>query len=204
MMHPHTHLGFVSEKIGYGVFATQLIPKGTIVWALDDLDQKLDESYIQSLDSLRQQEALKYSFRNSEGKYILCWDLGRFVNHSFKPNCLPTAYDFEIAGRNIYPGEQLTDDYGSLNLDKPFDCFQEEGISRTRVMPNDVLIYHQEWDRQAAEAMRYFNRVEQPLKHLIDKKFIDKVNAVAEGREKLDSAIANYYDRSKKLSLNLS
>jgi uncharacterized protein len=204
MMHPNTCLGFVNEAIGYGVFATQFIPKGTIVWILDDLDQKLDESYVQSLDLLRQKVVLKYSYRNNEGKYILCWDLGRFVNHSFKANCLPTAYDLEIAGRDIYPGEQLTDDYGYLNLDEPFNCFQEEGILRTQVTPEDMLLYHQDWDRQAADAMRYFNRVEQPLKHLINQKFIDKINAVAEGREPIDSAIANYYDKSKTLNLNLS
>ena len=39
MLHPHTELRHVSKLIGYGVFATQLIPKGTITWVRDDLDQ---------------------------------------------------------------------------------------------------------------------------------------------------------------------
>jgi hypothetical protein len=75
MMHPHTKLGFVNETIGYGVFATQFIPKGTIVWVLDDLDYKLDEAYVNSLDPLRQKQVRKYTFRDSKGKYILCWDI---------------------------------------------------------------------------------------------------------------------------------
>ena len=37
------------------------------------------------------------------------------VNHSFKSTCMSTAYDFEIAIRDIYPGEQLTD---SLRRDR--------------------------------------------------------------------------------------
>lgn len=204
MMHPHTQLGFVNETIGYGVFATQLIPKGTIVWILDDLDQKFDESSVKSLDPLRQKQVTKYSYRDRNGKYILCWDLGRFINHSFQPNCISTAYEFEIADKDIYPGEQLTNHYGYLNLDEPFDCLPEEGVSTTTVMADDLLNYYQEWDRQTAEAMRYFNRVEQPLKHLLDRKYIDKVNAVAEGREPLDSVLLTYYDRSKNLSFDMS
>ena len=39
MIHPNTRLGFVNEEIGYGVFATALIPKGTIVYVKDDLER---------------------------------------------------------------------------------------------------------------------------------------------------------------------
>jgi hypothetical protein len=39
MIHPHTQLQEINETIGYGVIATQVIPKGTIVWILDDLTQ---------------------------------------------------------------------------------------------------------------------------------------------------------------------
>jgi uncharacterized protein len=204
MIHPHTQLGFVNETVGYGLFATQLIPKGTIVWALDSLDIRLDPSTVKSLDPLRKKEILKFAYRDREGTYILCWDLGRYINHSFNANCIPTAYNFEIAARDIYPGEQLTDHYACLNLDEPLDCFPEEGCVKTQVMPEDLLNYYQEWDRQVAEAMLSFNKVEQPLKSFIAPEFADKVNAVAEGREALDSVLAAYYDRNKQRSLDLS
>lgn len=201
MMHPHTELRFVSKQMGYGVFATQLIPKGTITWVLDDLDQRLDESYIASLDTMFREKLLKYCYRDSQGKYVLCWDIARYVNHSFKANCVSTAYEFELAIRDIYPGEELTDDYGYLNLDEPFYCFREKGTSRTKVMPDDILRYYPEWDQMATEAMVYFNQVEQPLRKFIDLQFVEKVNAVAEGREPIDSILACYYDRSKKLKV---
>lgn len=198
MMHPHTELRFVNTAIGYGVFATKFIPKGTITWILDDLDQKLEESYIFSLDATYREKLLKYCYRDHQGRYVLCWDLARYVNHSFNANCISTAYEFEISIRDIYPNEELTDDYGYLNLDEPFYCFQEKGTSRTKVMPDDILHLYPEWDQKAADAMRHFNQVEQPLRHLIEPQFVDKVNAVAAGREPINSILLCYYDRTKK------
>jgi hypothetical protein len=187
----------MNDDIGYGVFATKLIPKGTITWVLDDLDQILEPSRVESLDPLRKQDVLKYSFRNQDGQYILCWDKARFVNHSFHANCVGTAYDLELAARDIYPGEQLTDDYGTLNLDEPFDCLPEPGTERVRVMPDDLLRYHPYWDHLAREAFRHFNRVEQPLKHLIRPQWVEKVQAVADQKAPLDSILNLYYDRHR-------
>lgn len=39
MIHPDSELLFVSPQIGLGVFATRFIPKGTITWVFDPLDQ---------------------------------------------------------------------------------------------------------------------------------------------------------------------
>ncbi|MBW9234391.1 SET domain-containing protein-lysine N-methyltransferase, partial [Leptospira santarosai] len=104
-------------------------------------------------------------------KYILCWDLGRYVNHSFHANCMGTAYEFEVAIRDIHPGEQLTDDYGTLNIDEPFDCFPEDGTDRIRVYPDDLLRFHEEWDAKVIDSLRYFYEVEQPLYPLIRRDF---------------------------------
>ncbi|MFC4769760.1 SET domain-containing protein [Effusibacillus consociatus] len=196
MIHPHTELRYINEKIGFGVFAAKFIPKGTITWVLDELDQILDPSYVASLDPDRRKLITKYSYRNQEGKYILCWDLGRFVNHSFHANSVGTAYDFEIAVRDIYPGEEITNDYGSLNLDEPFDCFPEEGTDRTCVMPDDLLRFYEEWDQKALDAFRYFNQVEQPLAHLIRPECKEKVKMAADRQVLIDSIRSTYYDRS--------
>jgi hypothetical protein len=90
MMHPHTELRFIDESIGYGVFATQFIPKGTITWVLDELDQRFDEAHIMSLDLLLRDRLLKYCFRDEHGQYILCWDIARYVNHSFNSTLIAT------------------------------------------------------------------------------------------------------------------
>jgi hypothetical protein len=199
MIHPHTELKFINAAIGYGVFATKLIPKGTITWILDDLDQKFDSAYIATLDPLLRERMLKYCYRDNDGRYILCWDIARYVNHSFNSSCIATPYRFELASRDIYPGEELTDDYGYFNLDQPFQCFPEAGCSRTRVMPDDILYHYPEWDRKAADAMRHFNQVEQPLQHLIEPQFVEKVKAVAEGKAVMDSVLNCYYDRNTRI-----
>lgn len=187
MMHPDTELRYINDVIGYGVFATRFIPKGTIVWALDDLDQVLDPSFVERLDPLRKQDVLKYSFKNQHGQYILCWDKARYVNHSFHATCVGTMYDLELAARDIHPGEELTDDYGTLNLDEPFACMPEAGTTRSWVMPDDLLHYHQQWDESAKEAFRHFDRVEQPLKHLIRPEHRGKIKAIVEQRAEMDS-----------------
>jgi hypothetical protein len=192
MIHPDTELRYIGPAIGVGVFATQLIPKGTIVWALDDLVEQLDE--------LRRALVVKYGYRDQLGRYVLCWDDGRFVNHSFHANCLGTAWDLEIAVRDILPGDELTDDYGTLNLDEPFDCLPEPDTERTQALPDDLLDYADDWDRQVLEAFREYDSVPQPLAGLIRPEFRDRIRAAAERGVLLDSIAAIHYDRSGEQS----
>ncbi len=194
MMHPDTEIRFVSEEIGVGVFATKLIPKGTIVWIKDELDRILTEEYIDSLDKLQKEYIYKYSYLETDGIYVLHWDHAKYMNHSFIPNCVDTVYDFQLAVRDIQPGEQLTCDYGAIGDDEEFECIPEEGTTRTKVTANDYLIYYAEWDEMARTTFVYFNAVEQPLKHFIREQYIDKVNAVANGNEPLDSILTLFID----------
>src|SRR5690606_41044796 len=95
MIHPKTELKFISNEIGYGVVATEFIPAGTITWALDDLDREFTPSKLKRMNPLYQNILETYCYRNNKGNFVLCWDYGRYVNHSFKSNCISTAYDFE-------------------------------------------------------------------------------------------------------------
>jgi len=38
MIHPHTEVRVVSPEIGLGVFATKFIPKGTIMYVIDEME----------------------------------------------------------------------------------------------------------------------------------------------------------------------
>ncbi|MDX1719764.1 MAG: SET domain-containing protein, partial [Salegentibacter mishustinae] len=108
MMHPDTELRFINEKVGYGVVATKFIPEGTITWVQDDLDHVFYTSQVEKLHPKSAQMLEKYAFRNRFGDLVLCWDLAKYVNHSFNSNCFSTAYGFEIAVRDIQVGEELT------------------------------------------------------------------------------------------------
>ncbi len=193
MIHPDTELRFINSKIGFGVVATKLIPKGTITWVLDKLDQVFDEKEIQTMGAEYQQILDTYCYRDNQGKFILCWDHARFVNHSFHSSCITTAYDFEIAVRDIQPGEQLTDDYGYLNISEPFECEPEEGSSRTQVMPDDLLNFHNEWDAKLLEAFKKFNLVDQPLKKFLDPDLKVKTTLIGDGKMEMDSILNCYY-----------
>ena len=191
-MHPDTEIRFISEEIGYGVVAKKIIPKGTITWVQDELDQIYTPKQVEKMEKLSQQMIDKYTFRNNMGNFVLCWDLAKYVNHSFKSNCLSTAYDFEIAVRDILPGEELTDDYGYLNITEAFEA-KDEGTDRTTVYPDDLLHFHKEWDADLKAAFAHFDKVEQPLKDLISNEIQNKMNSILEGHGKMDSILNLYY-----------
>lgn len=191
MIHPHTELQFISDEIGHGVVATQKIPAGTITWVLDPLDREFSRSQYRDLDPLYREILDTYTYRNNKGNYVLCWDHGRFVNHSFRSNCLTTAYDFEIAIRDILPGEQLTDDYGYLNVEIPFRGV-DEGTERKVVYPDDLLNYHEQWDRQLQGIFRRITSLPQPLQPFIGTSLWQKVKEIVAGKEEMESILKNY------------
>jgi hypothetical protein len=199
MIHPHTELQYISDEIGHGVVATQLIPAGTITWVLDPLDREFTPTQYQKLDTLYKEILDTYTYRNNKGNYVLCWDHGRFVNHSFRSNCMTTAYDFEIAIRDIHPGEQLTDDYGYLNVETPFRGV-DEGTERKVVYPDDLLNYHQVWDEKLQQVFGRITNLYQPLLPFIGESLWKKVRNIVSGREEMDSILKNYYQTETERS----
>jgi hypothetical protein len=197
MIHPHTELRFISDEMGYGVVAKAFIPKGTITWVLDKFDREFTPVQLEAMEDVYKDIIDIYAFRNNKGNYVLCWDHARFVNHSFNSNCLTTAYDFEIAVRDIYPGEQLTDDYGYLNINVPFRALPE-GTRRRIVYPDDTLRYHKVWDRKLGSAFKYISKVEQPLGNVLNQQMLDNIQAVLNGQRQLDSILTTYYPEAKK------
>jgi hypothetical protein len=196
MIYPHTELQFISKEIGYGVVATEFIPAGTVTWVLDKLDREFTEEDFLSLEPIYQNILDTYTFRNNKGNYILCWDNGRFVNHSFNSNCLTTAYDFEIAIRDIQPGEQLTDDYGYLNITHAFKAM-DEGTKRKVVYPNDLPKYYKQWDNQIKKVFHKIPELEQPLGSLLSKGLWNTIHEVTNGVKEMESILNNYYDSTK-------
>ena len=202
MIHPHTEIRFINEIIGHGVVATKFIPAGTITWALDHLDREFTPSEFDKLDPLYQNILETYSYRNKLGNLVLCWDNGRFVNHSFKSNCLSTAYDFEIAIRDIHPGEQLTDDYGYLNVTESFTGI-DEGTTRKTVYPDDLLNYASQWDEKVKAVFDDILEVEQPLGSLLSKEVWNTINLIKSRKIEMASIAENYYNPSNLINHEL-
>ncbi|MCB0495273.1 MAG: SET domain-containing protein [Cyclobacteriaceae bacterium] len=192
MIHPKTELRFISNEVGYGVVATEFIPAGTITWVLDKLDRQFSADEFQSMKPIYQDILDTYTFRDNNGHFILCWDNGRYVNHSFNSNCLTTAYDFEIAIRDIHIGEQLTDDYGYLNIAQPFRGIDEK-TRRKVVYPNDLLKYYKVWDKKLLKVFGKIPQLAQPLRPLVDDQIWEEISAVSKGEKEMESILNNYY-----------
>jgi len=163
MIHPDTRLDHVSDVIGLGVFATRPIPKGTIVWALDDLDQRLSPVRVSRLGSRYQALLDRYAFFNAEGERVVCWDIARFVNHSCEANAISTGWHFDIAVRDIAAGEEICNDYGALNLEETFTCHCRSSACRNQIHPDDFDRYTDDWDVLVRDAFPHVTRVAQPL-----------------------------------------
>jgi len=193
MMHPHTELRYISEAIGHGVVATRDIPAGTITWTQDELDREFTPRQIQRLGEHYEDCLDTYCFRNQQGLWVLCWDHARFVNHSFNSNCMTTAYNFEIAVRDIKAGEELTDDYGYLNISRPFRPL-DEGTKRKLVHPDDLTRFHAVWDAQLKAAWPHMLKIDQPLRPLLAKGLWQRIERIAKGVEPMDSILNCYCD----------
>ena len=163
MLHPDAELRLVDTRIGYGVFATALIPKGTITWVLDPLDRLLSPSFLDELDPTIAEIVVKYSWRWPDGRRVLAWDFCRFMNHGCVPTCSSADLDFELAVTDILPGEQLTNDYASLNIERPFECQCGHPMCRGTVSPEDFDALCDGWDQQVRAALSVAASLAQPL-----------------------------------------
>ena len=188
VIHPDSELRYVNDAIGYGLFATKVIPRGTFTWVRDDLDQIVDPRIEQALPPMLSRLLTIYSYLEPRGR-VLCWDHGRFVNHSCEPNCRSTGFDLEIAVRDIHPGEQLTDDYGSLNVDYEFVCRCGSPSCRHMIRATDAVRFADAWDVEAADAFRFVGTVAQPLWPLLKER--DEIERVLRGERPVPSCRAH-------------
>jgi len=192
MIHPDTEVRFISEEIGYGIVATKLVPEGTITWVQDELDLVYTPQQVEKMSPHTQEMIDKFTFRNNKGNYVMCWDTAKYVNHSFNSNCLSTAYDFEIAIRDIQPGEELTDDYGYLNVSEAFQA-KNEGTQRTTVFPDDLVNFHEDWDALLKDSFKKIKTVRQPLEGLLSSTLKQNITQILKGEKQLDSILKLYY-----------
>lgn len=167
MLHPDTELRWIADSIGFGVFATRPIPKGTILWALDPLDQRISPERVRAMAPWLGDLIEKYTFRNARGEHVLCWDHGRFMNHSCAPVSLSPGVDYELAVRDLEVGDEITCDYSALNLEQAFDCLCGAPECRGRISADDFGRMVPVWDAKLRVAVRAAVNVPQPLLTLL-------------------------------------
>lgn len=196
MIHPDTELRFIGDHVGYGVVATRLIPKGTITWVRDFLDRSFPPEAPEELGELYAPTLRKYAFMDGRGQLVLCWDIARYVNHSCDAPCLTGGgFDFEFAIRDIQPGEELCDDYGTLNTLDPFPCACGVKGCRGTVTADDARTLSDWWDQRIQAAWPALAQVPQPLMPLVaDRASVERAmtdpRSLASCRDHLGPALA--------------
>jgi len=114
----------LSKIRGFGLFANQFIPKETPVWKFQPgFDLVVSKSELAVLPEVAKEYFLKYAYLNPKtDKYVLCFDNGRFFNHSDNPNCINAespddVEGIDVAAVDIQEGEELTCNYKEFDAD---------------------------------------------------------------------------------------
>ncbi len=109
---------------GLGCFTEEPIRKGQVVWRFDPrLDLVIPYDALGTFPKPAQDFLNMYGYVTMQGDrkvIILCGDHAKHMNHSDTPNCLDAfieGVEVNIAARDIAPGEELTCDYYSFDLD---------------------------------------------------------------------------------------
>ena len=167
MIHPNTALRWIDDRIGFGVFATEALPMGTLLVIPDLFDQRISLASYLALDPLLQSRAGHFMYRDTEQTVLLSWDHARYLNHSCNANSLLTPFGFELVVRDIAPDEEICTDYGALNLLEPLtlDCNCRQ--CRITLYPDDRVTMAPIWDEQINRALKRSAMLDQPLAHLL-------------------------------------
>lgn len=179
MIHPHTELRYINDVIGYGVFAKDFIPEGTITYVKDSLELEVSPTDFLGHPPEVRDTIEKYSYIDERGYHIISWDFAKYVNHCCNCNTMSTGYGFEIAIRNIHPGEQITDEYGIFNLKQEMTVDCSTPGCRGVIRPNDFDELYLRWDERLKHSMPKLFQVEQPLMSFIDEATREELDLLA-------------------------
>ncbi|WP_320169727.1 SET domain-containing protein [Maridesulfovibrio sp.] len=189
MIHPDTEVRTVSAQIGNGVFATAPIKKGTIVVVRDKYDTCLSQDEYQHLPQPMKAAMETYMYHDRHGNLILSWDHARYMNHNCSSNTMLTAYNIEIAIRDINPGDEITTEYGLLNIQEPYDLCCNCPNCRERLRDDDIDRYGPIWDEQIRESLLMIYGTEQPLIGLLDRNTRNRLQQFCDGEAAYSSVM---------------
>lgn len=168
MMLPGLTLATISPEVGIGIITTRPIARGTITWVRDSLDLQFSEEELRALPVAVRKEIEALAFRTVAGDYLYCWDSGRYMNHSCEPTGREIGGILQVAARDIAAGEELTCEYGMLNLTGTLRCLCGRSRCRGLIGPDDIVQHWQDWDAEIRSAIAAAP-AEQPLAELISR-----------------------------------
>src|SRR3989344_2130848 len=172
MLHPHTRLA-KSRINAQGVFATTVIPRGTIIWRPDSSMRTYPPDTDFSRFSVRYQALLeKYSYWDGHN-WIYLTDISKYINHSCAPNTSPLFMaekdfsdpQFDVALRAIAKDEEITYDYAHIFDPEDYllcQCGTSNCRKEIRVFDHASVLYKTIL-ATACQAAQFAHQVPQPL-----------------------------------------
>lgn len=107
-----------SQIHGIGVFVTQPVGAGELIWRFDSrIDRVFSDQELREMPEHLQTFLRTYSTLHRDlGLWVLCGDNGRHFNHSDIPNTrsLGIAFGDDVAACDLEPGTELTSDYRTI------------------------------------------------------------------------------------------
>ncbi|HID99534.1 MAG TPA: SET domain-containing protein-lysine N-methyltransferase [Thiotrichaceae bacterium] len=181
MIYPHTKVLHFDNNRGFGVCATQFIPKGTLLWLpYEEVDKILSVEQVSAMSKSEREVLTQFTYLTNEGQYILSYDNGRYVNHSCDANSISIAgLELSIAIRDIQQDEEISEDYGLYYANGGFDdCLCGSSKCRHKICEDDIRQYGDEWDHKIASVFYLIPKVEQPLWQFISSKLREQIEAI--------------------------
>ena len=130
MLHPAIVASGEGSTHGLCLVTTELIRTGELVWELDEPTYTLKE--IESWSEERREAFDWYGFQYGADRYSLPEGLSREMNHSCDPNTWWSGSNSLVARRDIQPGEEVTYDYSTTDVDHVFEMECTCGSPRCR------------------------------------------------------------------------
>ena len=195
MIHPNTELRLVNTTVGYGVFATEFIPEGSITYIRDNLELEITPESFEQYPPLLQEKIERFSFIDQRGIRVVSWDLAKYVNHCCQCNTMSTGYGFEIALRDIYPGEQITDEYGIFNMTEKIALECDKPNCRKSVSSEDFDKYYPAWDEKIKKSLQKLKKVQQPLMPLMDEETLGLLEEFFQNEKKYRSVYTLKFEK---------
>ena len=112
MLRVRTSLG-KSSIHGIGLFAAEDIKKGTVTWEFDsEFDPAYSDDQISRMPAPAQEIFWHYAYFDKElGKFVLCADDQRFINHTNGNTNIQSSTRRDVASQDIKKGEELLCNY---------------------------------------------------------------------------------------------
>lgn len=155
------------ENKGFGIYTTEKIPAGSVIWLPCKNCISYDASYFSNMSEEEVQYVEDKAYYMTNGDLLMPCSIGRFMNHSCSANILEYGLDFGVAVRDIEAGEEITSDYRRWLNDKPWEMKCYCGTETCIGMVSPQMGYDEKlqafWYERIKSVLPLVGKVTQPL-----------------------------------------